>query len=72
MGLLARMQAAGSTQFAILMAGTASVLSGAFSMAAGIFLSSKAEKEIFDHPSLIAFNGFRRPCRNGPVWGRGV
>jgi len=48
-GLLAGMLAAGTTRFAILMAGTASVLSGAFSMAAGSFLSSKAEKEIFDH-----------------------
>ncbi len=48
-GLLAGMQAAGSSRFVVLMAGTASVLSGAFSMAAGTYLSSKAEKEIFNH-----------------------
>lgn len=48
-GLVAGMQAAGSSRFIILMAGIASVLSGAFSMAAGAYLSSKAEKEIFDH-----------------------
>jgi VIT1/CCC1 family predicted Fe2+/Mn2+ transporter len=48
-GLLAGMQAAGSNRFTILMAGTAAVLSGAFSMSAGAYLSSKAEKEIFDH-----------------------
>lgn len=48
-GLLAGMQAAGSSRFVILMAGTAAVCSGAFSMAAGAYLSSKAEKEIFDH-----------------------
>ncbi len=48
-GLLAGMQAAGSERFTILMAGTAAMLSGAFSMSAGAYLSSKAEKEIFDH-----------------------
>jgi len=48
-GLVAGMQAAGSNRFVILMAGTAAVLSGAFSMAAGAYLSSKSEKEIFDH-----------------------
>lgn len=48
-GLVAGMQAAGSSRFTILMAGTAAVLSGAFSMSAGAYLSSKAEKEIFDH-----------------------
>lgn len=48
-GLMAGMQAAGSSRFVILMAGSAAVLSGAFSMAAGAYLSSKAEKEIFDH-----------------------
>ena len=48
-GLLAGMQAAGSDRFTILMAGTAAVLAGAFSMSAGAYLSSKAEKEIFDH-----------------------
>jgi VIT1/CCC1 family predicted Fe2+/Mn2+ transporter len=48
-GLLAGMQAAGSSRFVILMAGTAAVCSGAFSMSAGAYLSSKAEKEIFDH-----------------------
>jgi VIT1/CCC1 family predicted Fe2+/Mn2+ transporter len=48
-GLVAGMQAAGSNRFTILMAGTAAVLSGAFSMSAGAYLSSKAEKEIFDH-----------------------
>lgn len=48
-GLVAGMQAAGSSRFVILMAGTAAVLSGAFSMAAGAYLSSKSEKEIFDH-----------------------
>jgi len=47
-GLLAGMQAAGADRFTILMAGTASVLAGAFSMSAGAYLSSKAEKEIFD------------------------
>src|SRR6266566_3785024 len=48
-GLVAGMQAAGSNRFTILMAGTAAVCSGAFSMSAGAYLSSKAEKEIFDH-----------------------
>jgi VIT1/CCC1 family predicted Fe2+/Mn2+ transporter len=48
-GLLAGMQAAGSSRFVILMAGTAAICSGAFSMSAGAYLSSKAEKEIFDH-----------------------
>lgn len=48
-GLLAGMQAAGSSRFVILMAGTASVLAGAFSMSAGAYLSTKSEKEIFDH-----------------------
>lgn len=48
-GLLAGMQAAGSSRFVILMAGAASVCAGAFSMSAGAYLSSKAEKEIFDH-----------------------
>lgn len=48
-GLLAGMQAANSSRFVILMAGTASVCAGAFSMSAGAYLSSKAEKEIFDH-----------------------
>jgi VIT1/CCC1 family predicted Fe2+/Mn2+ transporter len=48
-GLVAGMQAAGSSRFVILMAGSAAVLSGAFSMAAGAYLSSKSEKEIFDH-----------------------
>jgi VIT1/CCC1 family predicted Fe2+/Mn2+ transporter len=48
-GLLAGMQAAGSERFVILMAGAAAVLSGAFSMSAGAYLSSKSEKEIFDH-----------------------
>jgi len=48
-GLVAGMQAAGSNRFVILMAGTAAVLSGAFSMSAGAYLSSRAEKEIFDH-----------------------
>jgi VIT1/CCC1 family predicted Fe2+/Mn2+ transporter len=48
-GLVAGMQAAGSNRFTILMAGTAAVLSGAFSMSAGAYLSSKAEREIFDH-----------------------
>ena len=48
-GLVAGVQAAGSSRFVILMAGTAAVLSGAFSMAAGAYLSSKSEKEIFDH-----------------------
>lgn len=48
-GLVAGMQAAGSNRFVILMAGTAAVLSGAFSMSAGAYLSSKSEKEIFDH-----------------------
>src|SRR2546425_10415774 len=47
--LVAGMQAAGSNRFTILMAGTAAVCSGAFSMSAGAYLSSKAEKEIFDH-----------------------
>ena len=46
---LALSQAAGSSRFVILMAGTASVCAGAFSMSAGAYLSSKAEKEIFDH-----------------------
>ena len=48
-GLVAGVQAAGSSRFVILMAGSAAVLSGAFSMAAGAYLSSKSEKEIFDH-----------------------
>jgi VIT1/CCC1 family predicted Fe2+/Mn2+ transporter len=48
-GLLAGMQAGGSNRLTILMAGTASVLAGAFSMSAGAYLSSKAEKEIFDY-----------------------
>lgn len=48
-GLVAGMQAAGSNRFTILMAGAAAVCSGAFSMSAGAYLSSKAEKEIFDH-----------------------
>lgn len=48
-GLVAGMQAAGSSRFVILMAGSAAVLSGAFSMSAGAYLSAKAEKEIFDH-----------------------
>jgi vacuolar iron transporter family protein len=48
-GLLAGMQAGGSSRFTILMAGAASVIAGAFSMSAGAYLSSKAEKEIFDH-----------------------
>lgn len=48
-GLLAGMQAADSSRFVILMAGSAAVCSGAFSMSAGAYLSSKAEKEIFDH-----------------------
>ena len=48
-GLVAGLQAAGSSRFVILMAGAAAVLSGAFSMAAGAYLSSKSEKEIFDH-----------------------
>ena len=48
-GLLSGMQAAGSGRFVILMAGSAAVFSGAVSMAAGAYLSSKAEKEIFDH-----------------------
>jgi VIT1/CCC1 family predicted Fe2+/Mn2+ transporter len=48
-GLVAGMQAAGSNRFVILMAGTAAVLSGAFSMSAGAYLSAKSEKEIFDH-----------------------
>jgi len=48
-GLVAGVQAAGSSRFVILMAGIAAVLSGAFSMAAGAYLSSKSEKEIFDH-----------------------
>src|SRR3990167_6038421 len=48
-GLLAGMQAAGSNRFTILMAGAAAVCSGAFSMSAGAYLSSKSEKEIFDH-----------------------
>lgn len=48
-GLLAGMHAAVFSRFVILMAGTAAILSGAFSMAAGAYLSSKSEKEIFDH-----------------------
>ncbi len=48
-GLVAGMQAAGSNRFTILIAGAAAVCSGAFSMSAGAYLSSKAEKEIFDH-----------------------
>ena len=48
-GLLAGMQAAGSSRFVVLMAGSTAVLAGAFSMAAGSYLSSKAEKDIFDH-----------------------
>src|SRR5688500_16609464 len=48
-GLLAGMQAGGSNRFTIIMAGTASVIAGAFSMSAGAYLSSKAEKEIFEH-----------------------
>jgi VIT1/CCC1 family predicted Fe2+/Mn2+ transporter len=48
-GLVSGLQAAGSSRFVILMAGTAAVLSGAFSMAAGAYLSSKSEKEIFEH-----------------------
>jgi VIT1/CCC1 family predicted Fe2+/Mn2+ transporter len=48
-GVLAGMQAAGSSRFVILMAGCASALAGAFSMSAGAYLSNKAEKEIFDH-----------------------
>jgi len=48
-GLLAGMQAGGSSRLTILMAGAASVIAGAFSMSAGAYLSSKAEKEIFDH-----------------------
>ncbi|MHB8742870.1 MAG: VIT1/CCC1 transporter family protein [Sulfuricaulis sp.] len=48
-GLLAGMQAAGSSRFVVLMAGTAAICSGAFSMSAGAYLSAKAEKEIFDH-----------------------
>ncbi|MHB8716583.1 MAG: VIT1/CCC1 transporter family protein [Sulfuricaulis sp.] len=48
-GLLAGMQAAGSSRFVILMAGTAAICSGAFSMSAGAYLSAKAEKEIFDY-----------------------
>ena len=48
-GLLAGMQAAGANRFIILMAGATSILSGAFSMSAGAYLSSKAEKEIFDN-----------------------
>lgn len=48
-GLLSGLQAALPDRFIILLAGASSVLSGAFSMAAGAFLSSKAEKEIFDH-----------------------
>jgi vacuolar iron transporter family protein len=48
-GLLAGMQAAGSSRFVVLMAGTAAICSGAFSMSAGAYLSSKAEKEIFDY-----------------------
>jgi VIT1/CCC1 family predicted Fe2+/Mn2+ transporter len=47
-GLVAGMQAAGTSRFVILMAGSAAVLSGAFSMSAGAYLSAKAEKEIFD------------------------
>ncbi|MHB8622241.1 MAG: VIT1/CCC1 transporter family protein [Sulfuricaulis sp.] len=48
-GLLAGMQAAGSSRFVVLMAGTAAICSGAFSMSAGAYLSAKAEKEIFDY-----------------------
>ena len=48
-GLVSGMQSAGSSQLIILMAGSAAVLSGAFSMAAGAYLSTKAKKEIFDH-----------------------
>jgi vacuolar iron transporter family protein len=48
-GLVSGVQAAGSSRFVILMAGSAAVLSGAFSMAAGAYLSSKSEKEIFDY-----------------------
>jgi VIT1/CCC1 family predicted Fe2+/Mn2+ transporter len=47
-GLLAGMQGATRSQALVLVAGATAVLAGAFSMAAGSYLSSRAEKDILD------------------------
>jgi len=66
-GLLAGMQAAGSSRFVILMAGTAAICSGAFSMSAGAYLSSKAEKEI----SITNWRRRRSSSSRSRTWRRG-
>lgn len=47
-GLLSGMQGATADHRVVILAGFTAMLSGAISMAAGSYLSSKAEKEIFD------------------------
>lgn len=48
-GLLAGMQGATDRTELVLLAGITSILSGALSMAAGAYLSARAEKDIVDH-----------------------
>ncbi len=49
LGLVLGVYFGGGTAFAVILAGLASMFAGAFSMSAGSYLSSKAQREIYEH-----------------------
>ena len=49
LGLVLGVWQGGGDQFAIILAGLASMFAGAFSMSAGSYLSAKSQREVFEH-----------------------
>jgi VIT1/CCC1 family predicted Fe2+/Mn2+ transporter len=49
LGLVLGVYVGGGSQFAILLAGLASMFAGAFSMSAGTYLSAKSQREVYEH-----------------------
>ena len=49
LGLVLGVYVGGGSEFAIVLAGLASMFAGAFSMSAGSYLSAKSQKEVYEH-----------------------
>lgn len=58
-GLIMAMAGAGSSPETILIAGTAGLLAGGFSMAAGEYVSVRTQRELFEHQIAIEWNEIR-------------
>lgn len=56
LGLVLGVHVGGAGKFAVVLAGLASMVAGAFSMSAGSYLSAKSQREVYEHEIATARN----------------